>query len=121
MIGGVQVLLSGGAGDIGNTPLTLDSFDIWMKLCRVMPPSFLRLCQPVRGATAERKGGLGQSAAVRTALNRTAAPAAAAPGRAKYTEYKSKICAMGVFRSQTPRACERSPVPAICSLTLLSL
>ena len=23
---------------------------------------------------------------------------------AKYTEYKSKICAMGVFRSQTPRA-----------------
>ena len=27
-----------------------------------------------------------------------------APGRAKYPEYKSLICAMGVFRSQTPRA-----------------
>ena len=24
---------------------------------------------------------------------------------AKYTEYKTKFCAMGVFRSQTPRAC----------------
>ena len=29
---------------------------------------------------------------------------------AKYTEYKSPICAMGVFRSQTPRACECSPI-----------
>ena len=27
-----------------------------------------------------------------------------APSRAKYPEYKSLICAMGVFRSQTPRA-----------------
>ena len=26
------------------------------------------------------------------------------PARAKYPEYKSKICARGVFRSQTPRA-----------------
>lgn len=42
------------------------------------------------------------------------------PARAKYTEHKTKFCAMGVFRSQTPRACERSPAPAICSLTLLS-
>ena len=32
------------------------------------------------------------------------------PTRAKYTEYKSPICAMGVFRSQTPRACECSPL-----------
>ena len=31
-------------------------------------------------------------------------PAILAPGRAKYPEYKSLICAMGVFRSQTPRA-----------------
>ena len=29
------------------------------------------------------------------------------PARAKYPEYKSKICAKGVFRSQTPRACKR--------------
>ena len=32
------------------------------------------------------------------------------PARAKYTEYKSPICAMGVFRSHTPRACECSPL-----------
>ena len=28
------------------------------------------------------------------------------PARAKYPEYKSKICAKGVFRSQSPRACK---------------
>ena len=32
------------------------------------------------------------------------------PARAKYTEHKTKFCAMGVFRSQTPRACECSPL-----------
>ena len=32
------------------------------------------------------------------------------PARAKYTEHKTKFCAMGVFRSQTPRACECSPI-----------
>ena len=31
--------------------------------------------------------------------------ARAKPRRAKYTEYKPQVCAMGVFRSQTPRAC----------------
>ena len=34
----------------------------------------------------------------------------APPARAKYTEYKSLICAMGVFRSHTPRACKCSPL-----------
>ena len=29
---------------------------------------------------------------------------------AKYTEHKTKFCAMGVFRSHTPRACECSPL-----------
>ena len=29
---------------------------------------------------------------------------------AKYTEYKTKFCAMGVFRSQSPRALECSPL-----------
>ena len=34
------------------------------------------------------------------------------PARAKYPEYKSKICAKGVFRSQTPRAYERPALRA---------
>ncbi len=38
---------------------------------------------------------------------------AAKPRRAKYTEHKTKFCAMGVFRSQTPRACKRSPLLAV--------
>ena len=55
------------------------------------------------------------SAVSGTAINATAfiiyACVNLPPARAKYTEHKTKFCAMGVFRSQTPRACE-------CSLLL---
>ena len=69
----------------------------------------LRLCKfaPLQGRIQKLQSNF---FITRLSPNPSASSRAWLDAIAKYTEYKTKFCAMGVFRSQTPRACECSPL-----------